>query len=117
LNGSIRSKGKNSWQLQIYTGRDNEGKRTRYFETVRGTRESAEMRLQILQVMVGPKISRMQEIRLIKAQYESKERRLLARIEELKSIIADMNRPIDAAQLMKLKPHEELRSKIGYRKL
>jgi len=43
LVGSIRQKGKNSWQIQIYT----DGKH-RYFETIRGTLENAEERLREL---------------------------------------------------------------------
>lgn len=45
MRGSIRSKGKNSWQLQIYTGTDPDGKPRRHFETVRGRKSDAQRRL------------------------------------------------------------------------
>ena len=45
MRGSIRSKGKNSWQLQIYTGTGPDGKPRRHFETVRGRKGDAQRRL------------------------------------------------------------------------
>jgi integrase len=45
MRGSIRSKGKNSWQLQIYTGPGPDGKPRRHFETVRGRKGDAQRRL------------------------------------------------------------------------
>ena len=45
MRGSIRSKGKNSWQLQIYTGSGPDGKPRRHFETVRGRKGDAQRRL------------------------------------------------------------------------
>ena len=45
MRGSIRSKGKNSWQLQIYTGQGPGGKPRRHFETVRGRKSDAQRRL------------------------------------------------------------------------
>ena len=45
MRGSIRSKGKNSWQLQIYTGQGPDGKPRRHFETVRGRKGDAQRRL------------------------------------------------------------------------
>jgi len=45
MRGSIRSKGKNSWQLQIYTGVGPDGNAKRYFETVRGRKGDAQKRL------------------------------------------------------------------------
>ena len=45
MRGSIRSKGKNSWQLQIYTGQRPDGKPRRHFETVRGRKGDAQRRL------------------------------------------------------------------------
>ena len=45
MRGSIRSKGKNSWQLQIYTGLGSDGKPRRHFETVRGRKGDAQRRL------------------------------------------------------------------------
>lgn len=45
MRGSIRSKGKNSWQLQIYTGQDPDGKPRRHFETVQGRKGDAQRRL------------------------------------------------------------------------
>lgn len=45
MRGSIRSRGQNSWQLQVYTGKDTAGKPTRYMETVRGKKADAQKRL------------------------------------------------------------------------
>ncbi len=45
MRGSIRSKGRNSWQLQIYTGPGPDGKPRRHFETVRGRKGDAQRRL------------------------------------------------------------------------
>jgi len=45
MRGSIRSKGKNSWQLQIYTGTGPDGKPRRHFETIRGRKGDAQRRL------------------------------------------------------------------------
>ena len=45
MRGSIRAKGKNSWQLQIYTGPGSDGKPRRHFETVRGSKGDAHKRL------------------------------------------------------------------------
>jgi len=45
MRGSIRSKGRNSWQLQVYTGTDSDGKPRRHFETVRGRKGDAQRRL------------------------------------------------------------------------
>jgi len=45
MRGSIRSKGKNSWQLQIYTGPGPDGKPRRHFETIRGRKGDAQRRL------------------------------------------------------------------------
>ena len=45
MRGSIRSKGKNSWQLQIYTGTGPDGKPRRHFESVRGRKSDAQRRL------------------------------------------------------------------------
>jgi len=45
MRGSIRSKGKNSWQIQIYTGMGPDGKPRRHFETVRGRKGDAQRRL------------------------------------------------------------------------
>jgi len=50
MRGSIRSKGKNSWQLQIYTGTGPDGKRRRHFETIRGRKSDAQKRLNELLV-------------------------------------------------------------------
>jgi integrase len=44
MRGSIRSRGKNSWQLQIYTGPGPDGKPRRHFETVKGRKTDAERR-------------------------------------------------------------------------
>jgi len=45
MRGSIRSKGKNSWQLQIYTGPGPDGKPRRHFETIHGRKGDAQRRL------------------------------------------------------------------------
>jgi integrase len=45
MRGSIRSKGKNSWQIQIYTGLGPDGKHRRHFETIRGRKGDAQRRL------------------------------------------------------------------------
>jgi len=45
MRGSIRQKGKNSWQLQVYTGTGPDGKPRRHFETVRGRKGDAQRRL------------------------------------------------------------------------
>jgi integrase len=45
MRGSIRSKGQGSWQIQIYTGTDGDGKPRRHFETVRGRKGDAQRRL------------------------------------------------------------------------
>ena len=45
MKGSIRQKGKNSWQLQVYTGTGPDGKPRRHFETVRGRKGDAQRRL------------------------------------------------------------------------
>ncbi|MFC1938525.1 tyrosine-type recombinase/integrase [Chloroflexota bacterium] len=45
MRGSIRSKGKNSWQIQIYTGTGPDGKPRRHFETIRGRKGDAQRRL------------------------------------------------------------------------
>ncbi len=45
MRGYIRDKGKNSWQLQIYTGQGPDGKPRRHFETVKGHKSDAQRRL------------------------------------------------------------------------
>jgi integrase len=45
MRGSIRAKSKNSWQIQIYTGNGLNGKPRRHFETVRGRKGDAQIRL------------------------------------------------------------------------
>jgi len=45
MRGSIRRKGKNSWQLQVYAGLGPDGKHRRHFETVRGRKGDAQRRL------------------------------------------------------------------------
>ncbi len=44
MKGSIRQRSKNSWQIQIYTGKGPDGKPKRHFETVRGTKGDAQRR-------------------------------------------------------------------------
>ena len=48
MNGSIRRRSKNSWELTIDLGHDTAGKRLRKFENVKGTRVSAERRMREL---------------------------------------------------------------------
>jgi integrase len=50
MKGSIRPKGKQSWQIQIYTGTGPDGKPRRYFETVRGRKGDAQRRMNELLV-------------------------------------------------------------------
>lgn len=50
MKGSIREKSKHSWQLQIYTTPDANGKYRRFFETVRGKKSDAQKRLNELLV-------------------------------------------------------------------
>ena len=45
MRGSIRSKGRNSFQIQIYTGMDPDGRHRRHYETVRGRKSDAQRRL------------------------------------------------------------------------
>jgi len=45
MKGSIRKRGKDSWQIQIYTGLGPDGKPKRHFETVRGRKGDAQRRL------------------------------------------------------------------------
>lgn len=42
MRGNIRQRGKNSWQIQIYTGLGPDGKPKRHFETVRGRKGDAQ---------------------------------------------------------------------------
>jgi integrase len=57
MKGSIRLKGKQSWQIQIYTGNGPDGKHRRYFETVRGRKGDAQKRLNELLVSMEKGIS------------------------------------------------------------
>ena len=45
MRGSIRPKGKHSWQIQLYTGPGRDVKPRRHFETVRGKKGDAQRRL------------------------------------------------------------------------
>jgi len=45
MRGSIRQKSKNSWQVQIYTGKGADGRHKRHFETVKGRKGDAQRRL------------------------------------------------------------------------
>ena len=45
MRGNIRQRGKNSWQIQIYTGKDPDGKPRRHLETIRGRKGDAQKRL------------------------------------------------------------------------
>ena len=50
MRGHIRAKGKQSWQIQIYTGNGPDGSPQRYFETVRGRKGDAQRRMNELLV-------------------------------------------------------------------
>lgn len=50
MRGYIRSKSKDSWQIQIYTGMGPDGKLKRHFETVHGRKSDAQRRLNELLV-------------------------------------------------------------------
>jgi integrase len=50
MRGNIRQKGKNSWQLQVYTGAGPDGKYRRHFETIHGRKSDAQKRLNELLV-------------------------------------------------------------------
>jgi integrase len=45
MRGNIRQRGKNSWQIQIYTGKGPDGRPRRHFEAVRGRKGDAQKRL------------------------------------------------------------------------
>ena len=45
MRGNIRQRGKNSWQIQIYTGKGADGKYRRHIETVKGRKGDAQRRL------------------------------------------------------------------------
>ena len=48
MNGSIRSRGKGTWELTLDLGRDAEGMRKRKFVTVKGTKAQAQQRLRAM---------------------------------------------------------------------
>ena len=50
MKGSIRSKSKNSWQIQVYAGAGPDGKYRRHFETIHGRKSDAQKRLNELLV-------------------------------------------------------------------
>ena len=50
MRGSIRQKGRSSWQIQVYTGTGPAGKYQRYFETIHGRKSDAQKRLNELLV-------------------------------------------------------------------
>jgi integrase len=45
MRGSIRQRGKNSWRIQLYTGKGPDGKLKRHLETIRGRKGDAQRRL------------------------------------------------------------------------
>ena len=45
MRGSIRQRGKSSWEIEVYTGPGPEGRPRRHFETVRGSKKDAQRRL------------------------------------------------------------------------
>jgi integrase len=45
MRGNIRQRGKNSWQIQIYTGKGPDDKPRRHLETIRGRKSDAQKRL------------------------------------------------------------------------
>jgi hypothetical protein len=120
--GYIRQRGKNSWQLMFYRGKDPKtGKYRQLTETVRGSREDAEKRLQeLVTTNVQTHSEKLGEIRRFYQnqinELNQQAQRDLKRIEDLKDEIADMGkRPIDYSRFMQLKPNEQLRKKTGYR--
>jgi hypothetical protein len=54
MTGSVVKAGKNSWRIQIYTGRKPDGKYKRHSETVRGTQNDARKRLRQLLKEASP---------------------------------------------------------------
>jgi len=48
MNGSIRSRGKGTWELTVDLGRDASGKRRRKFVNVKGTKSKAQQKLREL---------------------------------------------------------------------
>ena len=48
MNGSIRSRGKGTWELTVDLGRDATGKRRRKFVNVKGTKSKAQQTLRAL---------------------------------------------------------------------
>ena len=44
MNGTLRQRGPNSWEIQIFWGRDSDGKEIRQTETVRGKKSDADRR-------------------------------------------------------------------------
>ena len=48
MNGSIRSRGKGTWELTVDLGRDANGKRRRKFVNVKGTKSKAQQKLREL---------------------------------------------------------------------
>ena len=48
MKGTVRQRSPGSWELQIFLGRDSNGKRLRKTETVRGKKADAERRLREL---------------------------------------------------------------------
>ena len=48
MNGSIRKRSKNSWELRLDVGRDSNGKRLRKYVSVRGTKSEAQKKLREL---------------------------------------------------------------------
>jgi len=70
-NGNIRPRGKKSYQIRIFLGRDKEGKQLFYTETVRGKKSVAEMRRAELLVQHG-KGDLSQVIRITVSDYLKK---------------------------------------------
>ena len=48
MNGSIRNRGKGTWELTVDLGRDSGGKRKRKFVNVKGTKTQAQQKLREL---------------------------------------------------------------------
>ena len=114
MNGSICKRGKESWRIQIYIGKDESGKRVRFFETVVGTKEDATERLRELSAMTT-KISHREELSRLSEAHGYETRRLLERVEELKLELDEKQPPVSIDRFMKLRPNEELRSHSAYR--
>ena len=56
MRGSIRQRGKTSWEIQVYTGKGPDGKARRHFETIKGNKGNAQKRLRELLTLLDQAI-------------------------------------------------------------